>query len=422
VTQTKGKQMADQISGTVVRHVTAIDVSSGEARENQSLRIADGVFVSVADDLGGPVGSDEIDGTGMFAAPGLIDCHVHVMSASISTAQQQDWYPSYVTARAARNMRDMLSRGFTTVRDVAGADGGLAAAVREGLLEGPRLFYGGKALSQTGGHGDIRPAGRAVHDDHYFVPGLARICDGVTEARHAVRDEVRRGANHIKIFASGGCASPTDKLDSVQFSDEELRAIVEEATAAKVYCAAHAYAAEAVNRALAAGVRTIEHGNMLDETSVVLFRKHDAFYVPTLIAYTALVEDGPAKGLSAFSLAKSRDVYDAGLRALELADRGGVQIAYGSDLLGPLQVRQSEEFRIRAAVQKPADVLRSATTVGARLLRMDGRVGVLAPGAFGDLILTRHNPLEDITRLADPEREIALVIKGGTVVADRRAA
>lgn len=418
--------MADQVPGLVVRRVTVVDPATAEARENQAVRIAGGLVAAVDDDHGGggapgDAGVAEIDGGGLFAVPGLIDCHVHAISASVSPDEQCDWYPSYVTARAARNLRDMLDRGFTTVRDVAGADAGLAAAVAEGLLPGPRLVYGGKALSQTGGHGDPRPGGRDAYDPHYFVPAMNRVCDGVADVRRAVRDEVRRGASHIKLHASGGCASPTDRLDSVQFSDEELRAIVEEAAHAKLYCAAHAYTAEAVNRALRAGVRTIEHGNMLDETSVALFTEHDAFYVPTLIAYTALVEDGPAQGLSEFSLAKARQVYDAGLRALELADRGGVQIAYGSDLLGPLQRRQSEEFRIRAQVQKPADVLRGATTVAARLLRLEGRVGTLAPGAHGDLILTRHNPLEDVSLLADPAAEIAAVIRAGTIVTDRRS-
>jgi imidazolonepropionase-like amidohydrolase len=417
-----GDLVTGQLASVTVRHATVVDPATARARANQVVQVTDGVISAVDDDRGGPAGDGEIDGTAMFAVPGLIDCHVHVMSASVSPEEQCDWYPSYVTARAARNLREMLERGFTTVRDVAGADAGLAAAVAEGLLAGPRLVCGGKALSQTGGHGDARPGGRDPYDPHYFVPALNRICDGVTDVRRAVRDEVRRGASHIKLHASGGCASPTDRLDSVQFSDEELRAIVEEAAAAKLYCAAHAYTAEAVNRALRAGVRTIEHGNMLDETSVRLFIEHEAFYVPTLIAYTALVEDGPASGISEFSLAKARQVYDAGLRALELADRGGVQIAYGSDLLGPLQRRQSEEFRIRADVQKPADVLRGATTVAARVLRMEGQVGTLAPGAHGDLILTRHNPLDDVTRLADPGREVAAVIKAGNIAVDRRAA
>jgi imidazolonepropionase-like amidohydrolase len=411
---------AERGSGLVVRRVTVVDPATAGVRENQVVRLAGRRITSVDGDPGGPVTGDQVDGAGLFAAPGLIDCHVHAMSVSVSPEEQTDWYPSYVTARAMGNLRDMLGRGFTTVRDVAGADAGLARAVAEDLIPGPRLIFGGKALSQTGGHGDGRPGGRDVHDQHYFVPSLNRVCDGVPEVRRAVRDEVRRGAQHIKVHASGGCASPTDRLDSVQFSGEELRAIVEEAAAAKLYCAAHAYTAETVNRALRSGVRTIEHGNLMNEDSAGLFLEHDAFYVPTLIAYAALVEDGPAAGISEVTLDKSRQVYDAGLHALELADRAGVQIAYGSDLLGHLQRRQSEEFRIRAAVQEPASILRAATTVAARLVRMEGEIGILAPGAHADLILTRHNPLDDITALAGPRNELAAVIKAGTLAVDRR--
>lgn len=412
--------MTEQGASLVVRRVTVVDPASARVREDQVVRLAGGLVAGVDDDPGGPVTGGEADGAGLFAVPGLIDCHVHAMSVSVSPGEQADWYPSYVTARAMGNLRAMLDRGFTTVRDVAGADAGLARAVAEDLLPGPRLIFGGKALSQTGGHGDGRPGGRDVYDPHYFVPVLNRVCDGVPDVRRAVRDEVRRGAQHIKLHASGGCASPADRLDSLQFSGEELDAIVEEAAAARLYCAAHAYTAEAVNRALRAGVRTIEHGNLMDEESVRLFLAHDAFYVPTLIAYTALVEDGPAAGLPEVTLAKARQVYEAGLRALELADRAGVQIAYGSDLLGDLQRRQSQEFRIRAAVQKPATILRGATTVAARLLRLEGQVGTLAPGASADLILTRHNPLDDVTVLADPAREIAAVVKSGALAVDRR--
>ncbi|HEY2520851.1 MAG TPA: amidohydrolase family protein [Streptosporangiaceae bacterium] len=404
----------------LVRRVAVVDPATAQVGEQQAIRLAAGAIAEVTADPGGPVTGGQIDGAGLFAAPGLIDCHVHAMSVSVSPDEQADWYPSYVTARAAGNLRAMLDRGFTTVRDVGGADAGLARAVAEDRLPGPRLIFGGKALSQTGGHGDGRPGGRDVYDPHYFVPTLNRVCDGVPDVRRAVRDEVRRGARHIKLHASGGCASPTDRLDSVQFSDEELRAIVEEAAAARLYCAAHAYTAEAVSRALRFGVRTIEHGNLMDETSVALFTEHGAFYVPTLIAYTALVEDGRAAGLPEVTLAKARQVYAAGLRALELADQAGVQIAYGSDLLGDLQRRQSEEFGIRAAVQSPARILQGATTVAARLLRLEGQVGTLAAGARADLILTRHNPLDDIRPLADPEREVAVVIRSAVVATDRR--
>lgn len=399
-----------------IRRASLVDPDTENVQENTRIRVEDGVVVEVGPDPGGPVASTEVDAAGLYALPGLIDCHVHVIAHTVDEHALTMEAPSYVTARAAVELRAMLARGFTTVRDMAGADYGLARAVAEGVLPGPRLFAGGKALSQTGGHGDLRPAGQNVHDTHYWTPGLGRVCDGVPEVRRAVRDEIRRGAAHIKLMLSGGCSSPTDRIGSLQFSEEEIGAAVEEATAADIYCAGHAYTSAAVERALRLGVRTIEHGNLIDESVLHLFAENGAFYVPTLITYTALVEDGPAHGLSPESRAKTLEVLDGGLHALELADRAGVPIAFGTDLLGPLRIRQPEEFRVRAQVQTPGAILRSATTIAARVLGQEGRLGVIAPQAHADLILTRHDPLSDVTHLAEPSEEIALVIQAGTPV------
>jgi imidazolonepropionase-like amidohydrolase len=255
-----------------------------------------------------------------------------------------------------------------------------------------------------------------MHDPSATRPVLGRICDGVAGVRAAARDEIRRGAHHLKVMISGGCASPTDRIDSLQFSDEELRAIVDEAERANLYCAGHAYTAAAVNRGLALGFRSIEHGNLLDETSIELFRRHDAFYVPTLITYVAQVDDGAELNIAADQLAKVDQVLDGGLHALELADKAGVKIAFGTDLLGAMHRRQSDEFRLRAKVQRPEAVLRAATTTAAELLRRND-LGVLTPGAVGDVVLTRGNPLADVGLLADPEHSIAAVVKDGRLVA-----
>ncbi|MET7995071.1 amidohydrolase family protein [Amycolatopsis sp. NPDC005232] len=402
-----------------VRQVSVVDPESEQVTGEQVVRITGGRITAVEADPGGPVEAGELDGTGLFAVPGLIDCHVHVNAVSAALGTVADESPAYVAAQASHLLKDMLARGFTSVRDVGGADFGIAAAVAEGLFAGPRIFFGGKALSQTGGHGDLRPAGRDVHDQHYAIPVLGRVCDGVDEVRRAARDEIRRGAYHLKIMLSGGCASPTDRVDSLQFSDEEVTAIVEEAAAANLYTAGHAYTADAVNRGLRLGVRTIEHGNLLDATSIDLFLAHDAFYVPTLITYQALLEQSRELGFTAEQYEKVVRVTENGYQALQLADSAGVRIAYGSDLLGAMQARQSEEFSLRAKVQKPAAVLRSATTVAAELLRQVGTVGTLAPGARGDVVLARANPLEDLDVLANPSTGLAAVVQDGVVCVRR---
>jgi imidazolonepropionase-like amidohydrolase len=399
----------------VLRHVSVVDPASEQVLDDRFVRINDGRIVEISADRPGNPRDGELDGNGLYAVPGLIDCHVHVIAVRADLGSLPDQSPVYVAAQASHLLRDMLWRGFTTVRDVGGAEFGLAAAVEDGLFTGPRIFFGGKALSQTGGHGDQRPRGRDVQDHHYAIPTLNRVCDGVPDVRRAARDEIRRGAHHLKIMLSGGCASPTDRIDSLQFSDEEVSAIVGEAAASNLYCAGHAYTADAVNRGLRLGVRTIEHGNLLDDTSIELFLQHDAFYVPTLVTYEALLEQSRELGFTEEQYAKVVQVTENGFRALELADKAGVKIAYGTDLLGAMQARQSEEFALRAKVQSPGAVLRSATTVAAELLRREGELGVLAPGALGDVVLTRGNPLRDLDLLAEPESGIAAVIQAGTV-------
>jgi len=360
-----------------------------------------------------------VDVRGRVLMPGLIDSHVHVIAASADLGQVADWSPMYVAAHAGAILKGMLARGFTTVRDVGGGDYGLAQALDEGLLEGPRLIFGGRALSQTGGHADSRARAVTRVEAGYPYSSLGRVVDGVDEMRRAVREEIKRGAHHIKLMLSGGVASPTDRVDRTQFSEDEIRAAVGEAEAANIYVCGHAYTARAVERGLRCGVRSIEHGNLMSERSAALFVEHAAFYVPTLVTYSTLAEHGREHGLSETSHRKVFDVLEQGLHALEMAHRAGASIAYGTDLLGPMHGWQSREFRIRAEVQPAADVIRSATRVGSRLLRLDGRIGVVAPGAWADLLVVDGNPLEDIGVLAEPEQHLRLVMKGGRVYHDR---
>ncbi len=356
-----------------------------------------------------------VDARGRTVMPGLIDCHVHLIAAGAHLGEVAEWSPMYVAAHAGKIARGMLQRGFTTVRDAGGADFGLARAIEEGLFEGPRLIFGGPALSQTGGHGDFRGAARLSMEPGYPYSSLGDVVDGVPAMRRAVRENLKRGAHHIKLMLSGGVASPTDRVDSTQFAAEEIRAAVEEAEAANRYVLGHAYTSRAIRRGLELGVRTIEHGNLMDESIPPLFLQHNAYYVPTLVTYTAMAEHGREFGLPAESFRKNFDVIDAGLHALELAHRAGLSIAYGSDLLGDMHRLQNREFAIRGEIQPAADVLRSATVVGARVVRMEGQIGTLTPGAYADLLVVDGNPLDDIGLLAQPETSLKLVMKAGRI-------
>ena len=401
---------------TVLVNAAVLDPEAAELVEGQTVVVEGDRVVDTGPAAAVTAGDARVlDARGMTVMPGLIDAHVHVTAATADLGALEGWAPSYVTARAAGILRGMLDRGFTTVRDVAGADFGIAAAVEEGLLAGPRVVFGGKALSQTGGHGDLRAPGRALVDQHPCCPALTVVADGVAEVRKAAREQLRRGAHHVKVMLSGGVASPTDRIDSTQYSMEELRAVVEEARAANRYVTGHAYTAAAVNRGLEAGVGCIEHGNLMDESSVELFRRTGAFYVPTLATYAALAEEGLEHGLPADQHAKVFEVLDAGRRALELAHRAGLPIVYGTDLLGGMHRRQLTELTLRAEVQPAADVLRSATTVAARLVGLEGRVGVVAPGASADLLVVDGNPLERLQVLTDPDHHLRLVMRAGRV-------
>ncbi|MEV0281289.1 amidohydrolase family protein [Streptomyces sp. NPDC050610] len=361
-------------------------------------------------------GVRHIDAAGATVMPGLIDAHVHLLLSTLDAQESASWTPGYATVRALAEAGRMLRRGFTTVRDVGGADHGMARAIEEGLAPGPRLIYGGKALSQTGGHGDIRPLGDDSMPCCQARPAFARIVDGVDAVKAAARDEFRKGAAHLKMLLSGGVASPHDEVSEVQYTDEEMSAAVTEAKNHNRYVTVHAYQPRGVNRALRAGVRCVEHGNLIDDETVSLLLENDAYLVPTLVTYDQMAKNCKMMGLAEASYRKIADVHEGGLAALERAHTAGVNLVYGSDLLGPMQTAQLEEFTLRAEVQPAADILRAATSTAARLLNLESRIGTLAVGASADLLIVAGNPLDDISVLTHPQDNLRHVIKGGTVI------
>ena len=312
----------------------------------------------------------------------------------------------------------MLMRGFTSVRDACGADFGLAAALEQGLIEGPRLFFVGKALSPTGGHGDFRLPG----DDRQRDPcgcegrGLSVVVDGEAEVRRAARNELRKGAHAVKIMASGGVASPADPISNLQFSESEIRAAVEEASFRGAYVMAHAYTAESISRCVEFGVRSIEHANLIDLEAARATKLNDAYVVPTLVTYAAMRERGSEIGLPDYSLPKLEEVAAAGLQSLEYLESAGVKTGLGTDLFGALEDEQSRELLIRAEVNSPVDVLRSAMSVNAELLRMSGELGCVKPGAHADLLVVGGNPLNDLGLLQEEGRHLPYIMKGGRLV------
>ena len=351
-----------------------------------------------------------LDAGGKVVIPGLIDAHFHAYAISLDGFRIERGPLSYSALAGAKRLGEALSRGFTTVRDVAGGDIGLANAIKEGLLPSPRYFYTGPALSQTGGHGDPREADIDVCFSHGH---MCEVLDGPEPLRIAVRERLRTGAHAIKIMTSGGVISLTDPLVIPQYSDEEISVVVAEATRRGSYVAAHAYSPEAIMHSVRNGVRSIEHGNLLDEPTAAFMAKNNTFLVPTLAAYAAMDRRGDEVGLAEVSKAKNIEVLNAGREAIKIALRAGIKVGFGSDLMGDLADEQLNGLALQIEASGVFETLRSATSVNAELLQ-EPTLGKLAVGMVGDALILDGNPFEDASVIFDGSRP-RTVIQGGTV-------
>ena len=392
-----------------------VDGSRPEPVGEVNVLVEGGRIREVSDQVISANGAEVIDLKGKTIMPGLIDLHIHPFLTKMKLSLLEETPITLITAQAKGILEKALNRGFTTIRDASGADWGLKQAVEDGLLTGPRLFISGRALSQTGGHADHR---RRTDDSMVCSCGSAlgltsRLADGVDQVRHAVRDEMRKGADQIKVMVSGGVSSPHDPLEGCQYSMDELEAIVDETTRWGTYVMAHAYSAEAITRALKAGVRSIEHGNLIDKDAAKLVVEKDAYVVPTLVAYEALERFAEQEGYSVSMLDKLDKVKHAGLRALEICRAAGVKMGFGTDLIGDTHDLQSLEFEIRAEVLPAHEIIASATRIGAEILCREGELGVVAPGAIADILVVNGNPLENISLLAGQGEHLPAIMKAG---------
>ena len=401
----------------IIANCRLLDAAAGRLLGTRHILIESDTIREVSESPIARPGARVIEAAGRVLMPGLIDCHVHVLASMLNLGRMATVPNVFAVLRAVPILRGMLQRGFTTVRDAGGADWSLAEATRTGVIEGPRIFPSGKALSQTGGHGDMRERSDIIEPCACTpkIGAIARVVDGVDAIRKAVREEIQKGATQIKIMASGGVASPNDPIHFLGYSEDEVRAAVEEAGNAGTYVMAHAYTPKAIARAVRCGVRTIEHGNLVDAQAADVMAEHQAIAVPTLATYEALATEGASLGFPAESVAKIEAVRGSGLRSLEIFSRAGVRMAFGTDLLGESHRLQGIEFRLRAQVLGAAEAIRAATVHAAHLLNMDGRLGVIAPGAVADLLLVDGDPLSDIHLLASQGEALALIVKAGQI-------
>ena len=403
---------------TTILNGTLLDTSSMELVGEHNITIEDGRIVDV--DAATPsVSVDvQIDARGRFVLPGFIDAHVHHV---ITTMNFQRLARMSTTERAlgmAKLAEATVRRGFTTVRDTGGDTAGLVQAIDHGLCDGPRIVRAGHALSQTGGHGDIAPDDGPLHACEILTSAFSHVADGPDAVRLAARRELREGSAFIKIMTSGGVASPTDPFDSVQYTADEVRAATVETDHRQTYTTSHAYQPEAISLAIENEVRCIEHGNLVDAATASRMAELGVTMVPTLVTYKAMSEMGTAAGLPERNVKKNEGIFEAGCGSIEVAKSAGVELGFGTDLLGEAQPQQNQEFAIRAEVEPAADVLRSMYTVNARLCGLEGQIGTLTPGTSADVVITNVNPVENLAAFAEPESALDAVISRGRVVVE----
>ena len=398
---------------------TLIDGTGADPVKGATVLIEGDTILDVGRGLDIPDGAEVIDASGMTVMPGLIDAHVHLCANGDPSIFSMLQYPlGLIQLMAARNALNTLEAGFTTVRDMGAPMGfaiSLKRAIMMGIARGPRIVTSGRIISQTGGHADFHlPIGISFGE-------MSRIADGPDEVRKAAREQLRDGADWVKICSSGGVMSPSDPVDTRQFTIDEIRAAVEEAAAVGKAVASHAHGTTGIRNAVVAGVRTIEHGTIMDEEVVALMAEKGVFHVPTLVASWSILKHGREGGIPEYAVAKAEQLADYPARSMMLSHRAGVKVAMGTDSGTPFNMHGNNAKELELMVEaglKPMEALTAATKVGAEAVGLGGRTGILQKGRWADLIVVDGDPLGDITVLQDRSR-IKLVMKAGVVEVNR---
>jgi imidazolonepropionase-like amidohydrolase len=404
----------------VFKNARIFDGSNAECAEGMHVRIADGLIQEVSARPIKPGDAQVIEAKDGTLMPGMIDAHTHAYACDVSVQKIDAIGSAYRTAHAVRMLGHALKCGFTTVRDIGGGDYSLAKALADRLIVGPRFFYAGRILSMTGGHGDFRPIEMKPHDHSMCSCGhvnwACALADGVDQCLHAAREELRQGAHCLKIMGSGGVASPTDPIWMNQYREDEIRAIVNECVERRTYVAAHCHPASAVKRCVEFGVRSIEHGTLIDAKTAKFVAEKGAYIVPTMVVIFTLVELGMELGFPPQSQEKAEYAFRQAISGLDLMRSAGVKLCYGTDLLGSTYVQQCREFTLRSEVFTPLELLRQATSIPAEMMQMEGKLGCIKPGALADLIVVDGDPLKDISLVAGDGKHLRAIVREGELV------
>jgi imidazolonepropionase-like amidohydrolase len=405
----------------ILKNARIFDGINAECPEGMAVLVADRKIQEISNRPILSKGARVIDLRGRTLMPGMIDAHIHAFTSDVSPKKIELQGEAYRTAHAVRMLGHALRCGFTTVRDVGGGNYSLYRALDDGLIEGPRFFYAGRILSMSGGHGDMRKVDEQGHygcgcGDSAITTSISVIADGVDACIRATREELRQGAHCVKIAGSGGVVSPTGPVWGNQYREDEIRAIVNECVERGAYVAAHCHPAGAIRRCVDFGVRTIEHGTLIDRETAEFVAERGAFVVPTMAICFALVSKGRELGFPAESQAKADEVIKQAMVGLEHMRSAGVKIGFGTDLLGSLFDQQCSEFTLRSEVFSPLEILRQATSISAEMMMMAGQLGCVAVGAYADLLVVDGDPLKDISLLAANGRHLSVIVRDGVIV------
>lgn len=402
----------------ILRNATLLDCTGAEPTPDTTVIVEGCRITSITRgrEPGFPSDATVLDCGGRTLMPGLTDAHIHAAIIDTNFAAARRESPATVAFRIKEVLEQTLQAGFTTVRDAFGIDWGIAQATERGYINGPRILFTGACLSQTGGHGDWREPSMQMQplEGLYGLVATPRICDSPDEMRRAAREMLRMGAHGIKLMGGGGCMSPTDQIEHTQFTIEEMAAACYEARTVGKITLAHVYTPQGIINAVTAGVRSIEHGNFLDEESATFMQQHGAYFVPTLTTYFLISAYGAAENIPAAMIAKINKAKERGLDSLQVARAAGLKICSGSDVLGSMQPFKSMELGLKAQVLGNHEAILSATRTNAELFGLADEIGTVEVGKKADLIVVEGNPVEDIGVLQDVSN-IRLVLKDGSV-------